>query len=348
MAKAIGHLGKTAGKGTFNQLYFTQRLGRSLTGAGILTLGYILASLGLITGAPDKGEKKAAFDRAIGKMSYAIKTDDGYVAYDWAQPVGALLAIGADAQKSGMKKNDFLGKIIAAAEGAGNTFFNMSMLKSLTEFASYGNPVGGLTTVILGSGSQFTPTLMKQAAKMFDKYERDTQSDSKLQTVVNRLMESVPGLRQRLPAKLDAYNQPIEVQEGYGTAQKIFNLAVNPANVTKSNMKDYEKEVDRIYNISKNSDILPSTVDKVIKDNGKDYPLTNEQYAKYKNLYGDIVINGYRDKKTNRLLIQGIKDVINSDKYKKLTDAKKEELLAYTMKAAYNGAKNLTLKEIRK
>jgi hypothetical protein len=348
LGKAIGHLGKTAGKGTFDQLYFSQRLGRMLTGSGILTLGYVLASKGVITGAPEKpGSKKSAFDRSTGKLSYAFKTPDGYIAYDWISPVGSLLALGADAYKKGMDKTSFVDKAMSGAEGAGNTFFNMSMMRNFSSLLNYGNPVGGLINTMLGAGQQFTPTGIKQAMKIGDKFERDTYDPDKLKAIYNQYKANIPGLRQELPIKTDAYGQPMEVQEGYGLLQKIFNIAANPATVTKSNMKDYETEVERLYNLKKNSALLPSVLDKVIEADNVDYDLSDAQFTKYKNLYGDIAVNGFKDK-NGRVLIKGIKDIINSSEYKERSDEKKEEWIASQMRKAYNKAKSLMLIELKK
>lgn len=348
LGKALSHLGKNYNTGKFDQLYFSQRLGRFLTGSGLLTLGYLLASLGLITGAPEKpGSKKAAFDKSAGKLSYALKTNDGYVAYDWIQPVGALLALGADAYKSGVDKTTFADKALSGLEGAGNTFFNMSMLKNLSSLLNYGNPVGGLINTILGSGQQFMPTSVKQAMKIGDKFERDTYDPDKLKAIANQYKANIPGLRQTLPIKTDAYGQPMIVQDGYGLAQKIYNIAANPATVTKSNMTGYEKEIERLYELNKNSAVLPSVLDKVIEYNNVDYELTNEQFTKYKNLYGEIAINGLKDK-NGKTTLAGIKDIVNSAEYKKLPDNAKEKYIASLMSKVYELAKKVTIAEITK
>lgn len=346
LGKAMGHLIKTGGKGTFNQLYFSQRLGRALTGGGILTLGYVLASKGIITGAPEKpGSKKAAFDRSTGKLSYAFKIGNEYITYDWVQPVGALLALGADAYKSGMDKTSFADKAMSGTEGAGNTFFNMSMLRNFSSLLNYGNPVGGLIKTLLGAGQQFTPTSIKQAMKIGDQFERDTYDPDKLKAIYNQYKANVPGLRQELPIKSDAYGQPMKVQEGYGLLQKIFNIAANPATVTKSNLKDYEREVERLYNLNKNSAVLPSILDKVVEDNNVDYNLTDEQFAKYKNLYGENAVNGIY--LFNGKQIKGLQELVNNPQYKALSDGKKIERVSNLITKARNKAKSQMLKEIK-
>jgi hypothetical protein len=79
LVKALGHLGKTAGKGTFDQHYFSQRLGRMLTGSGAIALGYVLAQKGIITGKPTpttNNNKKGNFDKETGKQGYSLKLGD--------------------------------------------------------------------------------------------------------------------------------------------------------------------------------------------------------------------------------------------------------------------------------
>ena len=348
LVKAVGHLGKTAGKGTFDQKYFSQRLGRMLTGSGVITLGYLLAKNDVITGKTEKTTtKKGAFDKETGKLSYALKTDDGYVAYDWAQPIGSLLALGADAYGQGMNKGD----VLKGLEGAGNTFFNMSMLQSLNSIMSYGNPMGGFISTMMGANQQFTPTGVKQTSKIFDKFERDTTGEGYWEETANKFKANIPILRQTLPAKTDTFGNPIEIQEGYGPLQKVINIAANPAIVTKSNMKDYEKEMDRLYNIDAGlktkSDVLPSILSKAISDGeGTEYQLTPEQYNKYKKLYGDIAVKGLRDSKGNIQML-GLETIIRSKEYKELSDKGKAKKISGILSKAMNSAKSKMLKELK-
>lgn len=349
LVKAVGHLGKTAGKGsTFNQQYFSQRLGRMLTGTGLIILGYILADKDIITGKSDKTtSKKGAFDKETGKLGYALKLGNEYIAYDWMQPIGSLLALGADAYNQGMNKGD----ILKGVEGAGNTFFNMSMLQSLNSLMSYGNPAGGFIKTMLDSNQQFTPTGLKQVAKAFDKYERDTTGENYWEETANKFKASLPGLRQTLPAKTDTFGNKIEVQEGYGPLQKVINIVANPAYVTKSTMKDYEKEMYRLYNmdlgLKVKSDVLPSILQKTISDGkGNEYELTTEQYNKYKKTYGDIAVNGLRDDRGN-IIRNGLDTVIRSADYKQLTDKDKAKRVNTILSKAADTAKDKILKELK-
>jgi hypothetical protein len=348
LVKAVGHLGKTAGKGTFDQKYFTQRLGRFLTGSGIIIFGCLLANKGIITGEPEKTTtKKGAFDKETGKQGYSLKTPNGYVAYDWAQPIGSLLAIGADAYYQGIDN----GAILKGIEGAGNTFFDMSMLQSLNALMSYGNPMGGFITTMLGGTQQFTPTAVKQTAKIFDKYERDTKGDDYWENALNKFKSAIPGLRETLPKKTDTFGNPIIVQEGYGPLQKIYNIAANPASVTKSTMTDYEKEMDRLYNLDlgkgKKSDVLPSILDRTISDGkGTEYSLTPEQYNEYKKLYGDIAVKGLRDSKGN-ITRMGLEMVIRSKEYKELSDEQKAKKISRILSKAMDSAKDKMIKKLQ-
>lgn len=344
LAKAVGHLGRTAGKGTFDQKYFSQRLGRALTGAGMIVLGYILAQKDIITGKPEKTtSKKGAFDKDTGKMGYAIKTDDGYVAYDWAQPPGALLALGADAYNQGFKKGD----ILKGVEGAGNTFFNMSMLQSLNSIMSYGNPMGGFISTMLDSTQQFTPTAMKQLAKVTDKFERDASGEGFFEEAANKFKAAIPGLRQTLPIKTDTLGKEIELQEGYGPIQKIINIAANPANVSKNTMKNYEKELERLYKINQNSSVLPSILNKTIEDGDIEHKLTTEQYNKYKKLYGGIAVDGLKDNQGNYTML-GIEKTINSKEYKEMTDEQKAKRISRILTKAKEHAEKKMIQELRR
>ena len=110
--RAVKQLGKI-GKGTFDQKRFVDVLGRSLTGAGVLMLGYKLASDGILTGDTyDPTKKEYSNARSLaGEQSYSLDLGDKYYSIDWASPIGNLLILGAEAQKAGVNTDDFLGSM---------------------------------------------------------------------------------------------------------------------------------------------------------------------------------------------------------------------------------------------
>jgi hypothetical protein len=330
--KSMVELGTSAKTGrVFNQKYFVDNIGRSLTGTGLLALGYAGAKNGFITGKADKDKEVASIERLMGIQPYAFVTKDGSYTFDWAQPVSALLAIGADAYYAGKTKDTFAEQLQAGAEAAGNTFFNMSMLQGMTRLFNQYNPAAGvidsLTGGVTGLGA---PTILNQTTKVLDPFVRETQGSKFKQT-----QAKIPGLSQNLPAKLDLFGRPIEQFQGRGIANKALESYLSPGYYASTKNSTPElKEAYRVYKSTGEKNIFPRLAPKEITDKGQPIRLTIEEQQSFQKEMGDKNL-------------RELKALINSGPYRLTSDENKAEMLRKLIDANYNETRKRFLNKIK-
>jgi hypothetical protein len=327
--KAFGHLGMKAGKGTFNQKYFVDNLARSITGTGIFALGYVAAKNGVLSGKPDKDKDIASVERLMGINPYSIKLGDTTYTIDWAQPSAAMLAMGADAFFSGRDKDNVAEQLAASAEGAGNTFFNQSMLQNLTDVFGGYSPIVGVGKSILDNASLTTPTIGAQTAKTIDPYVRETYSPNPTEQFVNQQKARVPGASMTLPEKLDVLGRPTEQSQGRNVFLRALEQYLSPGYVGDTSKATPElKEVYRLYKQTGEKSIFPKVAPKYFTDEGNKVELTTEEYTQWQRDMGQ-----YAADRINR--------IINSKNYRLYNDDKKALAIKNAVDDSYDYAKKL-------
>lgn len=334
LVKGLYHLGTTAGKGTFNQKLFVDRLARAFTGTGIGILGYTLANKGLITGGANKDADVRNFEQSVGKTPYALKFGDKYFTVDWAQPIAGLLAAGADAYFAGKDKKDFVSKISAGTEGAINTMFKQSFLQNLTNLMSGYSPAAGLAKAGLGATTQITPTFGSNISKMIDPFVRETYDTNVIKQTGKKLAARIPFASKALPIKVDVMGNEIKQQQGKGIGTKAFNLFLNPGQLTDFKPDNTQKEILRLSQVGFKNQV-PTIVEKNIPETTthEAVVLTPEEFTQYQKRTGELTMTAFEK------LMQEVK-YKNAVKTKdKTVDEVKADLLADKIKEAKAKAK---------
>ena len=113
-----------------------------------------------------------------------------------------------------MNKDNVSEQLSAALQGYGNTFFNQSMMQSLTRFLNTYNPISGVANSVMNTTNLVTPTLGAQVARTIDPYARDTSADSPLKEQANKLLNRTPGMSMTLPKKIDTLGQEQKQSQG--------------------------------------------------------------------------------------------------------------------------------------
>ena len=329
LIKDLYHLGTTIGKGTFNQKLFVDRLARSFTGTGIGILGYTMAKKGLITGGSSKDKDVASFEREIGKLPYSLKLGDKYISFDWAQPIGAVLAAGADSYFAGKNKNDFLEQITSGTTGAGNTIINLSMLQGILRALSGYSPVSGITDALLESTTQVTPTLINQIRQLEDEYLRETYDPSMFKTQLNKLVSRIPGLSKILPKKIGTMGEELKVYRGENT---FFNVMFNPSNIADFKPNKLQQEIFGIYEQSGNKIQFPRVAPKFIKLKGETIPLSSDEFLTYQQKLGLLTQKAFGK-------------IMNNQNYKLFNDDKKAKILQTILTKANSRVKEYMIKK---
>ena len=334
-------------KGNITVNKYIDNLSKGLSGTGIAVLGYALADAGILKASGGDDEKKENYDEALGKQSYSIQIAGKTYSLDWLAPAGIPLFTGAEAYSIKNAKNNEKGSISSDDDKKSNQLIQslenwangmaksispmseMSMISGLTSaLSSYSDDklsaIG--TNAVKSYVNQFVPTLLGQATKTADDYERSTTSTKTgllpkaIDQTKLQVMSKVPGLRQKLPTKADIWGNEQKTESNI--ALRAVNNFINPATVKNIDTSKVDEELNSLYDKIGEATILPSTIDKTYTINGQIYRMTNDEYAKYKKEYGQ----------TSYKLLNGL---INSKDYNNLNEEQKQK----TIENVYSYAK---------
>lgn len=121
-------------------------------------------------------------------------------------PNGVLLLWGAHFEKAMKEFGSPTQALLQGALGMGKSFLEQTALTGVNNLAeALNNPGQYGQSYISNLVSSFVPTLVSDVARSTDKYERDTKAQSIPEAVGNKIQNRLPGLRQNLPVKVDAY-----------------------------------------------------------------------------------------------------------------------------------------------
>ena len=286
-------------KGNITQAELIDSVSAGLTGTGIALVGAMLASMGFLNIDDDEDKKKNAYDEMLGKQNYSINVGGTSFTIDWAVPSAMPLFIGAHIWKQ-MNENGanlFDPNVLPTAmAGIFNPAFEMSMLQGLTNaLKSYNQTEAGfigdvITNVGESYAGQFVPTVSGQLARIIDQTRRSTYApkDSPinpvLETFLRRMANKVPLASFMNPAMVNA--QGVDLKQSDNVILRAINNLLNPAYVESSKVTDQDREIIKLFEDTKNSDLLPKTAPKSFTFNKKTYTLNSEEYSKFAKTMG--------------------------------------------------------------
>lgn len=325
-------------KGNITANKYIDNISKGLTGTGIALVGYALANCGVLKATGSDDEDKEKFEEGRGSQNYAITIGNNTYSLDWLAPSGIPLFIGAECYElmktqkekktSSSDEDEYYNKVVDASMNILDSFSNamnpmteMSMLSGLTSaLKSYDQ---GSSKMLAGIGTnsiksyvnQFIPTALGQIAKTTDEYERNTTSTKTgvlpkaIDTTRTQIMNKIPGLRQKLPIKTDIWGQ--EQKQSDNIALRALENAVFPWARKELNSNNVDKEITKVYENTGESSVFPDTINKNLTIDKKKYVMTSKEFAKYKKQFGETSY-------------ELLKNLINSDGYKKLSDSQKQ------------------------
>lgn len=311
-ARGIAQIIGAKKTGEFDQKLFVDRMGRSMTGFGMMALGYALAKCGaLVLGARDDEERQAMNNAGVKEFSITIDGET-YHTIDYADPAANLLFIGGAISEMGFE-GATMGRIVEASIGtAVNSIFQMSVLQNLASVfsGSEDNVWRSLGGTAENFPTQFVWATINAVARTADPYERETYSPDRLQQMANKIMAKIPGLRERLPIKLNTAGQEVESYRGDTAVERFIQSFINPG-----------------YTTTVSDDVVHSELWRLRKEGGFDsqylpkayksfdgIQLTTEEYQEYQRILGNTTYSA------------ALK-VIESAEYKKADDAEKADML---------------------
>lgn len=343
LARAVSQIGRSNTE-AFDQRLFSQRLGRSLTGMGILTVAYVLASAGIITGSSDDDPEKRRAMELSGWRPYSIKLGDTYHDYSWTGPVGMLLAIGADMYQEGQSVDDLTDLVAVAGagiKGGVNCFFNMSFFESLTDFfGGYGDPASNMGSAVLDFPTQFAPALTNAVNKTIDPYQRETYDPNPIKQSINKVAAKLPLASQTLPKKLNVYGEEMMQNQGRNVIQRTAENMLYPSTVGQEKSHKVNDELLRLNEATGKESQFFAYPDKKQTFGSKTITLSSDEWL-------DFIerSNGYASRQVENLIASGFyKDMDDEDKIKTISTVKEyanykaKKILAKERGISYNGS----------
>jgi hypothetical protein len=347
-------LGVTRGQ-ALDKRKFVEQLSRGITGTmGFTAVGYYLAGLGILTGAPDPDAEVKQLQRSVGIAPYQVnfsalqrwvfsgfdreqaKRQDGdtMINYDWMQPVAVSLAIGTNLDKAEKEwmKDEKMGSVGSyftgmwdAFDAGVTTLFQQPLIQGVTRlFTTYpgDTPTDKFIDVAAGLPSSFVPTAVNQARTLEDNQKRLTfDNNNKLMPFFTKVVDRLPFASRSLPIEYDGLGKPVEkYQDG---SNNLFNVLLNPAFVTQ--YKGDKSAKTALEYIERTGDKIaaPRIPEKKLEDKTK---LSREEFSRLLKITGD---------KQNQFL-DGVDEIMNNPEF---TDVARNRIYERALRRANERAR---------
>lgn len=371
-----GYGGIDTGKfGSISQREYVMNMGRGLTGTGLMVIGWALASAGLIGyGRGEEENKKRRNVLSTLGEPYSMYIDIGGTKHeiDWALPMAAAIAAGADfAKRLDDGEGGAQALFSAVMAGVGDQLFSTPMLSSMQEiFQGYGDTVDiGTRLFLTGTTSlvnqTLSPAMLRAIAKYTDPYVRDTtDSNAVWASLKQNVIQYWPVMRGLLPVATDLTGDAM-LQTGYWNYGKEHaNAALHfldsfftpTATIGTKNDDALWELIDLSYEANDTACLPTSLIDKKdwelsvtasyakelgYKKDGKGIPytidLTDDEKRQVNQEYGNLLFNGsegtwYTDKEGKLVEVTGLRDMMKSAEWEQADPAGRVDLVEKKVK----------------
>lgn len=253
--------------------------GRGITGASMTYAFAKLAQLGIliVAGVGDDDDRKRDTQRGVQHLDgiqlnwdglirlikgedAALQDGDTLLDLSFMQPLDAMMRTGAMMADGETALEAFPNGIFSSIANTPGLEQLGSIYKTLIGYsgdvdASKFTELG--KQLLLDSVSRMEPAILRAFAKAGDPYYRDLYtSDSFFGQMKDRLQYGIPGWRNQLPVKTDAYGQDKEY--GGSTAERVANALLLPGKIEHYSTSRASEEAERLYQETGES-VFPST-----------------------------------------------------------------------------------------
>lgn len=293
LGKTITYDAYKLSKGEITASQYIDNLAQGTTGTGLMVLGYILASMGMVTGAGDE-DKEAVYDSQLGGQSYSIVIGGKSYSIDWLSPVAMPFLVGAQAYEVQEKEMELTPDLIF--EAIANTLDPMQEMSFMSSFNqvmrtyAYNGIQGVLEDTAQNYVLQYVPTLSSQIAATADDTKRSTAAgkDSKFrfgEETYRKFAYKIPGLRQTLEPTLDIWGN--EVKQNENITKRFFDNFIAPYKEKGRTNTLIDDELLDVYNMTGRKEALPtSSPNKYVTYDKEQYNMTAKQFTEYKRTLG--------------------------------------------------------------
>ena len=298
-------------------------LAKTLTGTGLVWLGWELAKRGLANGADDDDEKQAAFDDLTGSQPYSVVLPDGTnFTVDWAAPASIPFFTGVQLYNLASENGFQLQDIESAVTSITEPMLQMSMLQGVNDtidnikFSENNLIQLSLTSIANYLTQGLTNTLLGQIERTAEDYRQTTYTDAEspvpswLQSIIGKASAKTPGWDYNQLPYVDAWGQ----YENNGTTeQKVLENFFSPFYIDQSELDRVETELQRVYNATDGEySVFPEQIYPSTEVDGE--PLGADDYVEYARTLGQTSYDA-------------VQTLINSAAYRNMTSDEKADAL---------------------
>jgi hypothetical protein len=306
------------------QKAFVDAMGRSLTGSGIMFLGYQLSKNGILTSKPADNKNEDRFNRQIGSNPYSLNIGDKYISWDWAAPTALLFSMGGDIAQSQKDGSNILRAATEGASTAANTLLEQPLFTGVSNLVAYGDLGQGLASTALSTPTSFTPTALKQIAQLFDNTARNTYDPNPVKQAANQVISKIPFASKTLEPQITTFG---EERKNYNSSglKRGLDIFINPSFDNNYKTTETQQKIKDIAENTGDASIYPKITGKKITLGGQTLQLSPKEVKEYQETVG-------------RNYLIGAESIVNSNKtdlekakqldslYKKINDEAKEDI----------------------
>ena len=331
-----------------------QGVGRALTGSGMIAIAAAGALRGWlkVTGDDEDKNKDAlgkthgldgtqlnisAAMRDIRGEGAAWQAGDTLLSIGFLDPLNAQLTTGAliaddIRSEDGMTAGRVLGNSLS---GALQSVLDTPVMSTFQDVASSYEYSDASTTggKVLDAAQKYAanqlssviPNSLRGIAQGLDDTERNAySSDNVWQQAIDNAKASIPGLREKLPAKTDVWGNPVKNEGG---VRNFMNRNINPGNITTYKTDAVSSEIEKISEATGASLYPDRTAPRSLKVDGEAVSLTFEQRSMYQKAYGDAYS-------------AAVTSLTSNKNYKAMPDSMKAEILKQAKDVATEQARD--------
>ena len=335
---------KTLSKGTYDlkngnitASQYIDGIAGGLTGTGIVALGMLLSSLGVIKGGFGDDEEDW-FNKMLGMQEYSIEIGGVSYTIDWAAPVCMPFFMGVTVMESFKEEGnaDVFSSVVGALGAGLEPFINLSMLSGIQDtiatarYAEADEIIQSVALNIVDSYfSQMLPTIGGKINNLIDPMRRSNYIDKTssvpefVQSALNTLYSKVPGLSKYKAEYVDAWG---EKQHKGNFVERFFQSFLSPGYASDVEVTEIDAEIKRLAKETGESSVFPDTAQKCIKFKGVTKYLTADEYEIY-------AVN------KGQLSADYINELMHNEVYRKLTDEQRVKVIEKLYKFANAKAK---------
>ena len=297
-----------------------------LTGSALFALGAYLFSEGLVTSGGGDDENQDRINDLTGQQNYALNLPGGgNVTLDWLAPEALPFFMGVELMDSLGQNGNTSESIMNALQSISEPMLELSMLQSLNDIidsVSFSeNKLGAMAaSSVISYFTQAIPTIGGQIERSGEDTRMSTYTDKNLKLPTD-VQYALGRASARIPLPYVDYQQ-IPYIDAWGRREdsgplwlRTANNFLNPAYTSNSEVTPVDEEIQRLYDETGESGIVPDRPQRYITVNGERMDLSAEQYTQYAEERGQMQFS----------MLEGL---VDSSAYQRLSDTDKAAVVS--------------------